>query len=210
MDDKVRQWAVTAGLLLLVILLGLAIGRGWGDALDRLILSEFVLRAGQGSDAMITTMQAISWTGGGWPRWIIVILLCLALWRWAGPRVALALGIASLLTNFTSSVLKILVARPRPNVVPHLDPVSSFSYPSGHATSAAVVYLTLALLVPPVWRGRAMALALVAIVLTGLSRMMLGVHWPSDIVGGTLLGTAFALAAAQWVRRTAAMPPPTV
>ena len=43
--------------------------------------------------------------------------------------------------------------------------------------------------------------------LTGLSRIMLGVHWPSDVVGGTLLGAAFALAAAWWARSERAGPP---
>src|SRR3546814_7995427 len=73
-------------------------------------------------------------------------------------------------------------------LIDHLDHVSSASYPSGHATSAAVVYLLLAWLAPPRWRFFAWALAAAMIVLNGFSRIMLGVHWASDIAGGTMLG----------------------
>src|SRR3546814_7547343 len=78
--------------------------------------------------------------------------------------------------------------RARPDLIDHLDHVSSASYPSGHATSAAVVYLLLAWLAPPRWRFFAWALAAAMIVLNGFSRIMLGVHWASDIAGGTMLG----------------------
>src|SRR3546814_13180535 len=86
-------------------------------------------------------------------------------------------------------------------LIDHLDHVSSASYPSGHATSAAVVYLLLAWLAPPRWRFFAWALAAAMIVLNGFSRIMLGVHWASDIAGGTMLGAAFALLGAWWVAR---------
>ncbi|KAB2848083.1 MAG: phosphatase PAP2 family protein, partial [Sphingopyxis terrae] len=68
------------------------------------------------------------------------------------------------------------------------------------------LYLTLALLAPVQWRRATWALAVLMIGLTGLSRIMLGVHWPSDVVGGTLLGAAFALAAAWWARSEPAGP----
>src|SRR3546814_3764301 len=77
---------------------------------------------------------------------------------------------------------------PRPAIVPHLDHVSSWSYPSGHAASVAAVAIALTLLFPPRWRRGAAAGAALAILLTDLSRVTLGVHWASDVVGGTLLG----------------------
>ena len=90
-------------------------------------------------------------------------------------------------------LLKAGFDRARPDMIAHLDVVSNASYPSGHAANTAVLYLLLAWLAPPRRRTPFWALAAAMIVLNGLSRIMLGVHWPTDVVGGTLLGAAFAL-----------------
>jgi membrane-associated phospholipid phosphatase len=192
---------IATALFALTLLLGFAVNAGWTWGADTAISLPLALRAGQSNDALIAFMQAISWVGGGTPRWVIVILLCGLVWHWCGPRCAVALGGASLLSNLASSLLKIAFGRPRPDLIPHLDHVSNASYPSGHATSAAVVYLMLAALAPARWRSAAWALAGTMIVLNGFSRVMLGVHWPSDIVGGTMLGTAFAIAGAAMIRQ---------
>lgn len=193
--------AIAAILIFAVILLGLVVGAGWTQAADLQISHSLALRTGESSPAFIAFMQWASWIGGGTPRWIIVILLCGLVWHWCGPRCAVALGGASLLSNLASSLMKLGFGRARPDVIDHLDHVSSASYPSGHATSAAVVYLLLAWLAPRRWRATAWTLAATMIVLNGFSRIMLGVHWASDIVGGTMLGTAFALLGVWWVRR---------
>ncbi|KTE25357.1 MULTISPECIES: phosphatase PAP2 family protein [unclassified Sphingopyxis] len=184
---------IAAGLLLAVILLGLAVGAGWTDSADWRIAHALSFRAGESSATVISFMQGVSWIGGGTPRWIIVILLCALVWHWCGPRCAAALGCVSLLSNLASSLLKLGFGRARPDLIDHLDHQTSFSYPSGHATSAAAVYLLLASLAPPRWRPLAWTLAFAMIILNGFSRIMLGVHWASDIVGGTMLGAAFAL-----------------
>lgn len=195
-----RLLIAAAGLILAVILLGFAVGAGWVQAVDLRISNGLVLHVGETSPAFIAFMQWASWIGGGTPRWIIVILLCALVWHWCGPRCAIALGGASLLSNLASSLLKLGFGRPRPDLIDHLDHQTSFSYPSGHATSAAVVYLLLAWLAPPRWRRAAWSLAGAMIVLNGFSRIMLGVHWASDILGGTMLGAAFALLGAWWAR----------
>ncbi len=193
-------WAAAA-LIAATTLLGLAVGAGWTENADWQISHMLSLRADESNPAFIAFMQGASWIGGGIPRWIIVILLCGVVWHWCGPRCAVALGAASLLSNLASSLLKLGFGRPRPDLIDHLDHQTSFSYPSGHATSAAVIYLLLAWLAPPRWRPFAWALAAAMIILNGFSRIMLGVHWASDIVGGTMLGTAFALLGAWWVAR---------
>lgn len=195
-----RLLIAAAGLILAVILLGFAVGAGWMQAADLRISNGLVLHVGETSPAFISFMQWASWIGGGTPRWIIVTLLCALVWHWCGPRCAVALGGASLLSNLASSLLKLGFGRARPDLIDHLDHQTSFSYPSGHATSAAVVYLLLAWLVPPRWRRAAWSLAGAMIVLNGFSRIMLGVHWASDILGGTMLGAAFALLGAWWAR----------
>lgn len=194
-------------ILLLFALLSGVVMAGFADGLDRRIGASLALSADTSPSWLITVMQWISFIGGGTPRWIIVILLCGLVWRWCGPRCATALVGASLLSNLASSLLKIAFGRARPDLIEHLDHVSSASYPSGHATNAAVVYLLLAWLTPPRWRQLAWALAGTMIVLNGFSRMTLGVHWASDIVGGTLLGAAFALLGAWWAGARNASPP---
>ncbi|MBU0825883.1 MAG: phosphatase PAP2 family protein [Alphaproteobacteria bacterium] len=188
-----------AALLTAAILLGFAVGAGWTETADWQVSHALSLRVDESDPRFIAFMQWASWVGGGTPRWVIVILLCALVWHWCGPRCAVALGGASLLANLASSLLKRGFGHPRPDVIEHLDHQTSFAYPSGHATSAAVVYLLLAWLAPRRWRAAACALAASIIILNAFSRIMLGVHWASDIVGGTLLGTAFALAAAWWV-----------
>ncbi|QXF12034.1 phosphatase PAP2 family protein [Sphingopyxis terrae] len=193
-------------LALAVLALGLLTRADHVTALDAAIARHLTWPDGAGPPPLIAFMQAISWIGGGTPRWVLVGLIAAAVRYWGGRRPALAIVAAVLFANIASSLLKAAFDRPRPDLIAHLDHVSSASYPSGHATSAAALYLTLALLVPPRWRRQAWTLAVLMIGLTGLSRIMLGVHWPSDIVGGTLLGAAFALAAAWWARSEPAGP----
>lgn len=96
-----------------------------------------------------------------------------------------------------SVVLKALVARPRPTLVVPLVKVSSASFPSGHAFMAAVTYLTLAAMLarlhePGRMRAYLFACAAVLTVLVGLTRVYLGVHWPTDVLAGWLAGAAWA------------------
>lgn len=201
MTGTSRPLTASAALIAATILLGFAVGAGWMQAADWQVSHALALRVDESDPTFIAFMQWASWIGGGTPRWVIVILLCGLVWHWCGPRCALALGGASLLSNLASSLLKLGFGRARPDVIDHLDHQTSFSYPSGHATSAAVVYLLLASLAPPRWRPYARTLAAAMIILNGFSRIMLGVHWASDIAGGTMLGAAFASLGVWWVAR---------
>ena len=97
-----------------------------------------------------------------------------------------------------NDVLKVLFARPRPSIVPHLREVSSLSFPSGHALTSAVVFLTLGTLLmrvaeKPLAKWYCIAVAMGATALVGASRVYLGVHYPSDVVAGWLIGLSWAL-----------------
>jgi undecaprenyl-diphosphatase len=96
-----------------------------------------------------------------------------------------------------STLLKLGFDRPRPDLVPHESIVYTASFPSGHSMMSAVTYLTLAALLNSVEPSRRLKayLLIVAIavtVLTGVSRVYLGVHWPTDVLAGWAAGAAWA------------------
>ena len=108
-----------------------------------------------------------------------------------------------------SSLLKLVIDRARPDIVPHLAEVQTASFPSGHAMLAAVTYLTLGALAARIAPGRAVSayilgLAILVTLAVGVSRIYLGVHWPSDVLAGWCAGAAWAMLCwliAQWVLR---------
>ena len=104
---------------------------------------------------------------------------------------------ASALGEILNIVLKQAFARPRPAVVPHLTDVQTLSFPSGHAMLSAIIYLTLGALLMRLERQRRVKVYILFIALTltalvGLSRVYLGVHYPTDILAGWSAGLAWA------------------
>ncbi|MGQ0636710.1 MAG: phosphatase PAP2 family protein [Planctomycetaceae bacterium] len=111
---------------------------------------------------------------------------------------ALLVVVASLGGLVVMQMLKTLIDRPRPEIVPHLARVTTASFPSGHAMLSAVVYLTLgALLARFVPQRRLktylLAVALFLTFLVGASRVFLGVHYPSDVLAGWTAGLVWAV-----------------
>lgn len=116
------------------------------------------------------------------------------------PRLALQIMVGALGGSAAELFVKRLFRRERPTLLPHLEDVASTSFPSGHATAAASLYLTLAFVASRSRRLRARRRALLAgagavAAAVGASRVYLGVHWPTDVLGGVALGTAWACAA---------------
>ena len=96
-------------------------------------------------------------------------------------------------------LLKSLFARERPEVVPHLVEVTSLSFPSGHSMNSAIVYLTLAVMISRSFderRARMFTIGTAALLVLaiGFSRLYLGVHYPTDVLGGWTVGASWALA----------------
>lgn len=100
--------------------------------------------------------------------------------------------------------LKLLVDRPRPDLTPWPVPVSSLSFPSGHAMNTMVAFTALAFaLAAPRWRRPAVAGVILMSLMIGATRPYLGVHWASDVIAGWCLGGALLLAAAPLLRPSA-------
>jgi len=116
-----------------------------------------------------------------------------------GKRHAALLALAAVSGGqILNTLLKAGIARPRPDLVPHAVEVFSASFPSGHAMTSAATYLTLGALLARMQRRRrlklfSLGLAVTLTLLVGLSRVYLGVHWPTDVIGGWAAGALWAL-----------------
>lgn len=135
---------------------------------------------------------------GGYPVLVVLVAsvlgFLLVVGRY-GPAFFVFLSIVS--GTALSQVLKAFYDRPRPDIVDHLVQTHTASFPSGHATMSALVYLTLASLIVRLVdslaaRAYVICVAVLLTVLVGFSRVYLGVHWPSDVAAGWALGAAWA------------------
>jgi membrane-associated phospholipid phosphatase len=120
-------------------------------------------------------------------------------------RAAAAWVIVGLATLLLTESLKLSVGRPRPALWAHLVAASGFAFPSGHAVASAALFPLLgwvALRARRRWRALGYALGLGVAAYVGIGRLYLGVHWPSDVLAGWVLGVALSGAAVWWLGRT--------
>jgi undecaprenyl-diphosphatase len=185
------HWRFIAAIVALaaVWLAMLLLGRG---ALDRNLYES--LYAGH-RPALVVVARVF--TALGEPTVLIGagFLFAVFLWREGRARFALALLLVILVGRGLSEVQKYWIARARPDLEPHLVVVKTSSFPSGHATSSMIFYLTIAIALTAGtrWQRRAAAAAVLLSLCVGVSRVMLGVHWPSDVVGGWAFGMLWVL-----------------
>lgn len=136
---------------------------------------------------------------GSAPILITIILIVIGYLLIRGKTDRAAVTLVAVTTGYTLSFgLKSVFARPRPDVVTHLVDVTSASFPSGHAMNSAVVYLTLAVMLAQAEKeGGAriyvLCCGILLTVLVGVSRVFLGVHWPTDVIAGWAVGAVWAL-----------------
>ncbi len=126
-----------------------------------------------------------------------------------GKRHMAYFALASVVSGMiVSDLLKDIFQRPRPEIVPHLAWVSNTSFPSGHSMMSAVTYLTLGALLARSHDRRAVKVFFLLVaallgLLVGVSRVYLGVHWPTDVLAGWTAGAVWALLcwlAARWLQ----------
>jgi undecaprenyl-diphosphatase len=173
-------------------------------ALDRRILLAFRTPGDPsqplGSQSFQEAMRDVTALGGFTVLTLVTVVAALAFAFHRKLRHAAVLVVAVLVAQVGSEQLKGLYGRPRPELVPHGSYVYSASFPSGHSMLSATVYLTLAALIAtlePRRATRALVFATAAILMAaiGVSRIYLGVHWPSDVLAGWCAGAGVALVA---------------
>lgn len=146
---------------------------------------------------------------GGFTVLTLVTVLAVALLLMLRRRTQAAIFAAAVMfAQAAAELIKHIVNRPRPELVAHHDLVYSSSFPSGHSVMAPVVYLTLAAIVAAGSASKPIKLTLLigaaALVLAvGVSRVYLGVHWPTDVLGGWTMGATIAWVAAVALHMTA-------
>ncbi len=150
-------------------------------------------------------------TALGGVGWLVSFTLAVTgyLWLAGKSHMATMLLVSSSTGTAMAFGLKSLFARPRPDIVPHLSYVSSSSFPSAHSMLSAIVYITLGVLVATVVARRRLkvyilSLSLLLTVIVGMSRVYLGVHYPTDVLAGWMAGLAWALLCwliARWLQR---------
>lgn len=190
--------------------LAVIIGAGGLDGADRALITSLrtpgALADPIGPGWLEEAARDVTALGGTPILVLLTLAVALQLWINGRARRALFAVIAVGGAQALSETLKAFFARPRPDVVPHEVAVYSASFPSGHAMLATAAYFTLAfILAAEIDRKRnrtgLYASAAVLAFLIGVSRVYLGVHWPSDVLAGWFAGLAWAVLAASLYRR---------
>jgi undecaprenyl-diphosphatase len=149
-----------------------------------------------GPDWLTAAFRTFTDGGDGWVRYGLALLavgLALARKSW---RIAAMVALAAFTAPLFNSAMKLVFARPRPDVVAHLTEAGGFAFPSGHSFNSAAAYLAAALALGAL-TGRTrplLALALAWSATVAFSRVWLGVHWPTDALAGWLGGLGWTLA----------------
>ena len=189
---EVRAGAATGAAVLLLVpfaLLAAMVAGGWAPlhALDRSITGSLT-RAALDSAALTTAMTW--WTNLFQPNVFRLAALILVIWlaRRGARRPAIWVAVTMVAGGLLGGLLKLLVGRDRPALLEPIASAVGYAFPSGHALNSALGVAVFLVIFPHVTSLR--VAAVVIPVVTALSRVILGVHWTSDVVAGLLLGVA--------------------
>jgi len=198
--------ALSAAALLLFLGIARGVGGGATQAFDEAVLRWLNRHPAPWLDALALAGTAL---GSGTAMWVVLAVGTVLLWRSRHHYSVLLLWVSLLGGRLLNRLMKAAYDRPRPRLFG--DEVralgrtweypESASFPSGHATTAVVMFGTLALLVArleptPRQRRLTFAAAAVLVAVIGFARLYLGVHYPTDVIAGYLAGTVWAVSCA--------------
>ena len=150
------------------------------------------------SDDLVRNLKILTFFGS--PLWFYVIVTPAVFWVWrrGHTRLAVFLVVTTLGGGLLDTIVKEVVARPRPSMVDPVATAHGKSFPSGHTMSSTVAYGALLLVFLPVigrrYRPIVFAGAVVLVLSIGFTRLALGVHYITDVAGGFVLGLAWLAA----------------
>jgi len=135
--------------------------------------------------------------GGPWVLGLVALAVVGFLSLQRRYHSALVVLITAVSGDLVNQTLKDVFQRPRPEIVPHLRAVIETSFPSGHAMQSAIIYLTLGAMLMRLAESRmikayCLLMAILVTLLVGISRVYLGVHYPTDVIGGWIFGFVWA------------------
>ena len=207
LQRKRHATPLTWALSLLALL---ALGLGWPHltSLDKGLMSLTQELRGAALEPAMVLLTRLGDLRTQVAAGLLLCTLLLLARQWRAALFASGVLLTSAAANW---VLKLGFARPRPDLL--LEPLGGFSFPSGHSSAAFAFCLVLGVLAgraqPPRWRITWLLLACLPACGVGLSRIYLGVHWPSDVLGGALLAgscCALGLLLSQWRQPLPALP----
>ena len=197
--SRPRRAAIPAAALAALWFAMLTLGAGEAD--------RYLLVTLYGGDRPVIGLIARVLTFLGEGEVLVLISVAAAAWLlWRGKALSgFALIAVTIIGRLLIWAQKYGIVRLRPEDLEHLVPVSSPAFPSAHAGNSMIVYLAIALLLTAGtrWQRAAAGFALALSLLIGLSRVVLGVHWPSDVVGGWAFGLLWVLIALPLAERLA-------
>lgn len=147
------------------------------------------------NESVVTVMRVVSFAGSA--AFLVPVVTAAVLWllRTRQRRLALFLAVVGAGGGLISTIVKVAVGRPRPELDEPFTTAFGNSFPSGHSMGSLVCFGALLVVflpvVPPAWRHATGAATATLVLAIGLSRMVLGVHFLSDVLGGYVLGTAW-------------------
>ena len=204
LDPAARRTAVAW----LVVVIGLFLAAAWLSSLGMSSALDQAVRSVVREDTALPLsrpMRMLSRLASGYVLLAVALVCSVVLWRRRHHAIALALPLIGLTAVVSLAVTKWVINKPRPSL-------RDYGFPSGHVFGVTVfVMLTGYLLwrfdAPRGWQRAARAGGIVFVVLVAYSRLYVNAHWLSDVVGGVLVGVAFAVGAMLVVDRQPRTPP---
>jgi undecaprenyl-diphosphatase len=184
----VALFALAGAATLAFAAIAAQVADGDADAFDVAVAHHIHAAA---APALDVVMLAATYAGSTWVIAPAVTTTMAYAWRRDHLRLAVILGAGWVVAELLNATLKLMFERPRPDLFRAIPSPHSHSFPSGHAMRSIAIYGAIAAVLcaihPRLTRGVVLTVALLVLAI-GLSRVYLGVHWPSDVVAGYAFG----------------------